>query len=435
MQRSRTVDTAAHPQKDRSGVTRPPLALLPRLLVLALVALASPAAPDVPDTSYTVTRLSDRVIVVDCRDVNVTAIAADSGLVVIDTNRSPAVMQRLRRAIEEEFGRQDFRYVVNTHGDADHSSGNPAFPSVPLVTHRDYAAFVLHAMASTLRNEWIQTSRLEKARTRYKALDPQSQEAEELRARISTLDSASADQREGRAPRTPAIAFEDSLRLDLGDLTLELRFCGQAHTNHDIVVYVPEEKLLVAGDLICSPQSPCFRINAMADVPRLVRELGGLLQREAGLETVVPGHGKILTRADLSTFCRTVSEQYGKVRPERSAGRIVSQTIDGDGIQAALERCPPPAPGSPGTLDWSEEEFATLGTRLVRRGMVDEAVSVLRLAIRALPGSALLYNRLGDACLEKGDRDAALAAYAKSLALVPGNRYAEDMLKILREGE
>jgi len=77
------------------------------------------------------------VIVLDCLSVNVTAIASDSGIVVIDTNRSYGVMQRLRRVIEEEFGRKDFIYVVNTHGDPDHSSGNQVFPSVPLVAHQD----------------------------------------------------------------------------------------------------------------------------------------------------------------------------------------------------------------------------------------------------------------------------------------------------------
>lgn len=76
-----------------------------------------------------------------------------------------------------------------------------------------------------------------------------------------------------------------------------------------------------------------------------------------------------------------------------------------------------------------------MGFRLIRRGMVDEAVRVLELAVRALPNSALLYNRLGEACLEKDDRAAAAVAYERSLALMPDNRRAEEMLEILRGGE
>lgn len=434
MQRSHATHGLAHPREPGSGLTRLLLAPAPGLLALSLTAFGSPAAPAVLETPYTVTRLSSRVIVLDCLKVNVTAIAAKSGIVVIDTNRSPGVMQRLRRVIEEEFGRRDFIYLINTHGDPDHASGNAAFPSAPLIAHQDYAASILHAKASTLRDRWTQRSRLEEARARYRALDPESKEAEGLRAEISALESMDADPHDGRASRLPEVTFKDSLRLDLGDLTLELRFCGEAHTNHDIVVYVPQEKLLLAGDLICSPERPCFAIDAMADVPRLVRELEGLLQREAGLERVVPGHGEILARADLSGFCRTVSERYGQVRTENSAARIVSQAIERDGIQAALERCPPPAPDGQGTVQWSEEEFSTLGVRLMRRGMVAEAVSVLQLAVRALPESALLYGGLGDACLENGDREAAVAAYEKALALVPNYRYAAEMLRILRDG-
>jgi len=82
--------------------------------------------------------------------------------------------------------------------------------------------------------------------------------------------------------------------------------------------------------------------------PRLVRELEGLLRREAGLEFVVPGHRKVLTRADLSSFCRSVADRYGEVKPERSAAGIISQTIEREGIEAALRRCPPPDPDDEG---------------------------------------------------------------------------------------
>jgi cyclase len=405
------------------------------LLALAPTAFGESGAMDVPEPPYTVTRLSRRVIVLDCLNVNVTAIAADSGVVVIDTNRSPGVMRRLRRAIEEEFGRQDFIYLVNTHGDPDHSSGNQVFPSVPLIAHQAYGAFVLHGRASRLRGRWTQRSLLDEARTRYETIDPKSEEAEGLRAKISALETRIAEMNDEPAPKMPAVTFKDSLHVDLGDLTLELRFCGAAHTNHDIIIYVPEEKVLLTGDLICAPQSPCFAINAMADVPRLVREMEGLLRRESGLETVVPGHGKIMNRADLSSFCRTVSEQYGQLRIENSAARVLGQAIEREGIQAALERCPPPTQGNPGKLDWSEGEFGTLGTRLMRRGMVEEAVRVLRLAVGALPESAFLYGCLGDACVENNDREAALAAYEKSLALAPESRYAAEMLKVLRDEE
>lgn len=429
--RNYVMDVRAHPAKRRSGFARPSLGLVPGFLALALAAFGEPGAPEAPEFSCTVVRLSSRVIVLDCLSVNVTAIASDSGIVVIDTNRSFGVMQRLRRVIEEEFGRKDFIYVVNTHGDPDHSSGNQVFPSVPLVAHQGYAAYILHAKASTLLQRWTRESRLEDARNRYEMLDPGSQEAGELRARISSLEWMRADPYEGQAARMPAVTFRDSLELDLGDLTLELRFCGEAHTNHDIIVYVPEERLLLTGDLICSPQSPCFSINAMADVPRLVRELEGLLRREAGLEFVVPGHRKVLTRADLSSFCRSLAERYGEVKTENSAARILSQTIEREGIQAALKRCPPPDPDVAGMLDWSEEELGTLGVRLMRKGMAADAVSVLRLAVRVLPNSALLYDCLGDASLENDDREAAVAAYGRSLALMPSNRHAEVMLKIL----
>jgi glyoxylase-like metal-dependent hydrolase (beta-lactamase superfamily II) len=139
---------------------------------VAHAAFGRAGASDVPEIPYTVTRLSSRVIVLDCLDVHVTAIAARSGLVVIDTNRSPGVMQRLRRVIEEEFGRQDFIDLFHTHGDPDHSSGNQVFPSVPRIAHQDSAAFILHGKASTLRSRWTRRSLLRRCANQIRGTGP-----------------------------------------------------------------------------------------------------------------------------------------------------------------------------------------------------------------------------------------------------------------------
>jgi glyoxylase-like metal-dependent hydrolase (beta-lactamase superfamily II) len=408
------------------------LTLLVGILALKSAACGGSAAPGIMAISYGVTRLSNRVVVLDCQSVNVTAIATDSGIVVIDTNRSRGIMEHLRGVIEQEFGRKDFAYVINTHGDPDHSSGNWAFPSVPLIAHRNSPAFLLHAKASTLHNEWSLRRSLQTAHAGCRAVKLDSSEEAELLARITALESMYADARDGRTARMPTIVFSDTLSLDLGNLTLELRFCGEAHTNHDLVLYVPEEKLLVTGDLISSPRSAGFSINAMADVPRLLRELEGLLQRQPGIETVVPGHGKTLTRADMLTFCGSLAERFRRVRTEDSAALLVGRTIEREGIHVALDRFPVSIADVHGSLYWSEEEFGTLGLRLMRSGMLEEAMRVLQRAIDALPQSAFLNDCLGDVCVEREDRAAAVAAYEQSLALMPENRHAREMLSILR---
>ncbi|MBN1425812.1 MBL fold metallo-hydrolase [Candidatus Fermentibacteria bacterium] len=394
--------------------------------------VAGTAAQDIAGISSSVIRLSDRVIVVECLDVNVTAIAADSGIVVIDTNHSSIIMEQVRRVIEEQFGRGDFINVIVTHGDPDHVGGIGAFPGIPLVAHRGFAAYVGHAMASRLHIDWARTSRLEAARKKYQSVDPQCKEGAALRALIASLELLAPDSAKVRASSTPALAFTDSLCLDLGDVRLELRFCGNAHTNHDILVYVPEERLLLTGDVINSPRSSGFPVNAMADVSRLVGELEGLLRRETGLETVVPGHGPPLSRADLETFCTTIAERFTRVRVDHSTAFLMSRAIEREGILAALQRYPVPAGRTTEALYWSEEEFSILGMRLVRSGMVNEGISVLQRATAALPQSALLYDCLGDAHVENGHVEGALAAYERSVDLMPENRHAQEMLRILR---
>jgi glyoxylase-like metal-dependent hydrolase (beta-lactamase superfamily II) len=399
------------------GQRHPPLPLISMWLSLGLIlplalglaprfglAAGPPADPALPESSPVVIRLSSRVLVLDYLHVNVTAIAGDSGLVLIDTNRSPAAARRLRGLIEAELGRSDFRYVVNTHGDPDHASGNAAFSDIPLVAQEGHAMYVRHGRAATRLRE---------------------------RARIARAQAAGGEDDAG-PPRLPDVTFRDSMRLDLGDITLELRFCGEAHTDHDIVVYVPEERLLVAGDLICGPRSPCFAVDALADIPRLARELSRLLQRKEGLTTIVPGHGSALTRADLEDFRRSLVAQYATVRPQASAAWQLRKAMEQEGIEATLQRFPLPTPDHRGSFDWSEEELGRLGTRLLRAGRVREAVRVLELAVRAVPRSSWLYSCLGDARIEEGDDAAATAAYDTALAQAPDNRHAAEMLEALR---
>lgn len=427
--------TSAEPPpswRRRTGVAIALLALVGVALVAAIVARGSPDAPAEPTLPYSLTRLSPRVIVLDCLEVNVTAIASDSGIVVVDTHRSPGSMRQLREVIEREFGRSDFACLIHTHGDPDHIAGSGAFPSVPLVAHEDYAAYVAHAKAATLRSRRTSWIRLEEARARYGALDPGSEEAIALRRRIVELELLQPDPRGGPAPRMPEITFRDSLTLDLGDLTLDLRFVGEAHTDHDILVHVPEERLLLTGDLICSPRSPCFRVHAMADVPRLVEQLEGVLRRDPALERIVPGHGEPLTRDDLITFCRALTERYGRVAVDRSAARALRRAIEEEGLEAALQRFGALTPEERGEWDWSEDELGTLGERLTRCGRTAEAVGILTLAARLLPRSSFLHGCLGDARLEAGDTEGAIEAYGRSLALMPENRHAAEMLEILR---
>ncbi len=81
-----------------------------------------------------------------------------------------------------------------------------------------------------------------------------------------------------------------SHRLDLGGRVVDLVHPGPGHTDHDLVVSVPDAGLLVAGDLVEQGASPSFEDSWPLDWPAALDVLLDLAG--PGPALVVPGHGR-----------------------------------------------------------------------------------------------------------------------------------------------
>lgn len=132
-----------------------------------------------------VQRFSDRVILLTDDPTfgeTTVAIASNRGLVVIDTSGSPESAVRIRRAIEQEFGRSDFAYVINTHHHWDHTSGNQAFADAVIIGHdacyaqmlrgADPKEHILNSINASVA-QWDLS---------LETLDPESERAQRIRA-------------------------------------------------------------------------------------------------------------------------------------------------------------------------------------------------------------------------------------------------------------
>jgi len=86
----------------------------------------------------------------------------------------------------------------------------------------------------------------------------------------------------------PFVTFQDRLTLWADDLRLEAIFVGPAHTSNDVVLWVPERKVLFTGDIVfkdCTPFVLEGCIGHYFETLRLLRELGP--------QVIVPGHGPV----------------------------------------------------------------------------------------------------------------------------------------------
>ncbi|MEV0125256.1 MBL fold metallo-hydrolase [Streptomyces sp. NPDC050703] len=92
----------------------------------------------------------------------------------------------------------------------------------------------------------------------------------------------------GPRPALPSVTFDERLTLHSGDRSVELVFCGPAHTTNDVVVWLPGDRVLFTGDVVLAGTAPC---TLMGSVEGALRAVGTL--RALGARTVVCGRGPI----------------------------------------------------------------------------------------------------------------------------------------------
>ncbi|MEY4266806.1 MAG: hypothetical protein RIS90_1341 [Pseudomonadota bacterium] len=188
---------------------------------------------------------------------NAAFIVTGQGVVVIDALGSPALAQQLVAAIRK-ISPQPITHVIVTHYHADHMYGLQVFKTLGarILAHRAARSY-LNSDTARLR---LQASRQE--------LAPWINASTELVEADEWLDKDS--------------------ELQIGEVKLQLKHVGPSHTPEDLVVYLPQQRLLFAGDLVFRARIPFV---GQADSRRWIQALDNLLALDAKL--IVPGHGPV----------------------------------------------------------------------------------------------------------------------------------------------
>ena len=188
-------------------------------------------------------------------------VVTSAGVVVIDALGSPALAERLVAEIKK-ITPQKITHVVLTHYHADHVYGLQVFEQLGarIIAHQAGREY-LYADTARLR--------LEQSR---KDLAPWIDEQTQLAAATEWIDA----RRE----------------LTVGDTRLVIQPVGPAHTPEDLAVYLPDKKVLYAGDLVFRSRIPFV---GQADSRNWIKSLDKLLAFDAAV--VVPGHGPASTEA------------------------------------------------------------------------------------------------------------------------------------------
>lgn len=199
--------------------------------------------------------LDERVLVLRAGDlVDAVFVRTERFNVLVDTLDTPARCHAAL-ALLDLFLHERPLVVVNSHMDWDHFWGNAAVA--------DRAVIIAH----------------EEARRRFR--DPST------RQKLQTKASEEASFQDV-ALRAPTVTFQDRLRLDGGDLTLEL-IHTPGHTDDHVAVWIPELRTCLAVDAVESP----IPVVSSED-PQDLRSLVASLRLIEGLDAqhVVLAHGQ-----------------------------------------------------------------------------------------------------------------------------------------------
>jgi glyoxylase-like metal-dependent hydrolase (beta-lactamase superfamily II) len=306
------------------------------LIVALLVSIVRPARAQTSENPpFRIERLSERVLLlteISPMENIVVALATEEGLVVVDATGSRYTAGMLRETIEREFGRDDFAYVIQTHYHWDHAWGNTAFPDAKVIAHGANKALI---DGDRLRLPEILSRRrqtLLDLEGSIANLPPDSDGKDALEERWSFEERVVRGLEGGFDIRDPDITFSDRMVLDLGDLTLALTFFGRAHSGGDILIQIPEERLLLTGDLFLDiGWLPLFAGQSVLDIPRWIDVLDQALEGEGEVERVIPGHREIWSREKFDLWRGYIVELWDGVNAAKAEGAT---------LEAVLERFP-----------------------------------------------------------------------------------------------
>ena len=165
------------------------------------------------------------------------------------------------------------RRLVNTHHNGDHTWGNQLFKDAEIIAHRLCAEEIEREKKLNLPGlfqKWIQ---------RPEAFPPGMKQFVEA---LSEFDYS------GIELTLPNRLFEDRLDLELDGYPCQLIYVGPAHTSGDLIMYLPEHKVIFAGDIVfwkCTP------IGWEGTHAKWIEALDLILSLEP--KVLVPGHGPL----------------------------------------------------------------------------------------------------------------------------------------------
>ena len=220
-------------------------------------------------------KISDRLFeITGGRGANGGAYIGDNGVLIIDAKMDKQSVDQVIKGVRQ-ITDKPIKYLVSTHSDGDHISGNRYFPAtVTFIAHENCRKEYFHPRRNGTPSEW---------------------EKSELR------------------PFVPSITFRDKMDIYLGSKKVELWYFGVGHTTGDIAVYFPEEKTAFLGDQIFLTRSQLIHSYKGGNSLEHVKSLTKMLQT-IDAEKFCSGNSETADRQGIRKHIDQMKKRQEKVK-------------------------------------------------------------------------------------------------------------------------
>jgi glyoxylase-like metal-dependent hydrolase (beta-lactamase superfamily II) len=277
--------------EDFTAMVRP-CAFAGMLMVAATVHAQNPAS-----VHFHVEKLADGVYAAIASDTgfaicNAGIVDLGDGTLVFDPFMSPRAGSDLRQAAVALTGKP-VTYVINSHYHNDHIRGNQEFAGARIIS----TLWTRQAMAESEPEEisWEKENAAKKVLEERQALARESDIGRRTEDKFWVKYYETLVESQGSYHTVlPDVTFEGKLVLHGPKRGAELIDIGKGHTNSDLILYLPSERIVFTGDLLFVKRHPYLPDGSPDDWLRALERITAL-----GIRTAVPGHGPVGDSTDI----------------------------------------------------------------------------------------------------------------------------------------
>jgi len=253
-------------------------------VLLSLLIIAAPAEAQLV---MRLERVSERIAVISgYANGNILVVAGTGGVLLVDGQSARRVA--LADSALRTFSAEPVRLVVNTHYHDDHTEGNAFW--------RQRGARVM-----AHRNVPVQA------------------------AKDTTIPEMEWDRNPRAADAMPDSTFTDSMEVTVSGVLVRAIHIPPAHTDGDVIVWLPNNDIVHTGDLIETEAFPFIDWWAGGSLGGMIAAIDALLARGGQATRYVPGHGPIVGRAFLETQREMLVTMGRRIRDAINAGQTLEQ--------------------------------------------------------------------------------------------------------------